>query len=125
MLVAGLGYWALIADWGGGVPVRRFLLNTVLVAAGLETIEQTSHEALEEMRRRLTVMRAPDQCAAPPILGQLDTILDAARQAGWRSALMVEGEPVRLSAGLNLAAYRIIQEAPSGPPRPVMPAACP
>lgn len=182
MLVAGLGYRALIADWGGGVPVRRFLLDTVLVAvlmvvvpwtAGytlrtrerlgvanaaaavdeerlriarelhdvvshslaviavqasaeqatlgeeapqstrrvLETIEQTSHEALEEMRRQLTVMRAPDQSVAPPTLGQLDTILDAARQAGWRSALTVEGEPVRLSAGLSLAAYRIIQEA--------------
>lgn len=78
----------------------------------LETIEQTSHEALEEMRRQLTVMRAPDHgVAVQPTLGQLDTILDAARRAGWRSALTVVGDPVRLSAGLNLAAYRIIQEA--------------
>ncbi|HET6969378.1 MAG TPA: sensor histidine kinase [Ornithinibacter sp.] len=78
----------------------------------LETIEQTSHEALEEMRRQLTVMRAADHgVAVQPTLGQLDTILDAARQAGWHCALTVVGDPVRLSAGLNLAAYRIIQEA--------------
>lgn len=78
----------------------------------LATIEQTSHEALAEMRRQLTVMRAPDPTTGPqPSLGQLDAIVDAVRQAGWRSALTVEGDPVRLSAGRSLAAYRIIQEA--------------
>lgn len=81
----------------------------------LATIEQTTREALAEMRRLMSVMRQPDQAAgslAPqPTLAQVDSVLDAARPAGWSTELDVEGDPVPLSPGVDLAAYRIVQEA--------------
>jgi len=81
----------------------------------LATIEQTTREALAEMRRLLSVMRGADGEAEPrapqPTLAHVDGILDAARLAGWSAELQVEGDPAALSPGVDLAAYRIVQEA--------------
>jgi signal transduction histidine kinase len=81
----------------------------------LATIEQTTREALAEMRRLLSVMRGADGVAEPlapqPTLAQVDGILEAARLAGLNADLHVEGDPVALSPGVDLAAYRIVQEA--------------
>jgi signal transduction histidine kinase len=81
----------------------------------LGNIEQTTREALAEMRRLVSVMRGADGVSAPtapqPTLAQVDTILTAARHAGWSADLHVEGDPAVLSPGVELTAYRIIQEA--------------
>ncbi|HVW17869.1 MAG TPA: sensor histidine kinase [Solirubrobacteraceae bacterium] len=82
-------------------------------AETLETIEGSGREALGELRRLLGVLRArgPERLAPQPGLGAVGELMDDARRAGQRVALSVEGEQVRLPVGLDLTAYRIVQEA--------------
>ena len=77
-------------------------------------IEQTGREALMEMRRLLGVLRPADQRAerAPqPGLGGLDALVERARDAGLAVEVRVEGERRELPGGIDLAAYRVVQEA--------------
>jgi signal transduction histidine kinase len=80
----------------------------------LGAIKQTARGALAEMRRLLGVLRQPedDVALAPqPGLGQVDALVEQARRAGLPIELTVEGERRELSPGLELSAYRIVQEA--------------
>ncbi|HEX8648041.1 MAG TPA: histidine kinase [Thermoleophilaceae bacterium] len=80
----------------------------------LETIENTGREALTEMRRLLGVLRRDDEGAelAPqPSLGQVRLLAQRARAAGLPVELAIEGEVRELSPGVDLAAYRVVQEA--------------
>jgi signal transduction histidine kinase len=77
----------------------------------MEAIERTGREALNEMRRLLGVLRRGDEDVAltpQPTLKRLDLI---AQQAGMRVDLTVEGEPPAIPPGLDVAAYRVVQEA--------------
>ena len=80
----------------------------------LETIERTGQTALNEMRRSLGVLRQPD-AGAPlepqPGMGDLGALVEQARQSGLTVELVTEGEPAPLPPGVDLSAYRIIQEA--------------
>jgi signal transduction histidine kinase len=79
-----------------------------------EQIERAGRDVLAELRRLLGVMRAPGRAeplAPQPGLEALDVLLDESRKAGQVVELSVEGEPRALSAGIDLAAYRIVQEA--------------
>jgi signal transduction histidine kinase len=82
--------------------------------AALETVESTGREALAEMRRMIGVLRgsdgAPDR-TPPPTLAQLDRLVDTVRAAGLDVVVQTEGEPVPLPPGLDLTAYRLVQEA--------------
>jgi signal transduction histidine kinase len=86
-------------------------------AQRLAAIGDTARTALIEMRRLLGVLRedAPANLAErrpQPGLGQLDELLDEARDASGASArLILRGPPGELDAGVELAAYRIVQEA--------------
>ncbi len=76
-------------------------------------IEQAGREALAEMRQLLGFLRAEDGPPAhgrQPGLGELGAPVERARGAGLRVAVQVEGEPRALAPGLDLAAYRILQE---------------
>jgi len=80
----------------------------------LEAIERTGRTALEEMRRSLGVLRRPDAGAplAPqPGIDALGALVEQARQSGLTVELITEGEPAPLPAGVDLSAYRIVQEA--------------
>jgi signal transduction histidine kinase len=80
----------------------------------LHSVEQTGRQALAEMRRMLGVLRTDDQGLAlmpQPGLGGLDQLLDQMRAAGLAVEAHVEGGPVMLPPGLDLSAYRIVQEA--------------
>jgi signal transduction histidine kinase len=79
----------------------------------LETIESSGREALGELRRLLGVLRARGQerLAPQPGLEALPELLEESRRGGHEIRFEVEGEPVRLSPGLELTAYRIVQEA--------------
>ncbi|MCW2701896.1 MAG: sensor histidine kinase [Blastococcus sp.] len=82
--------------------------------AALETVEAAGREALTEMRRMVGVLRSGDESpnlAPPPTLGQLDRLVENFRQAGLDVVLQQEGKPVPLPPGLDLTAYRLIQEA--------------
>jgi signal transduction histidine kinase len=77
-------------------------------------VEQTGREALNEMRRLLGMLRATDEAHAllpQPSLRHLDTLVSQVRDAGVPVDVRVEGEPVDLPPGLDLSAYRIVQEA--------------
>ena len=85
----------------------------------LASIEETSRGALREMRALLGVLREEDAPAAEqrsgaaPAPGLADLAELAARttEAGVRVGLEVSGERPELSTGLELAAYRVVQEA--------------
>jgi signal transduction histidine kinase len=80
----------------------------------LRSIRKSGVEALGEMRRMLGIMReSGDELAlAPqPTVADLDPLLEHTRAAGVAAHLAVEGTPRPLPAGLDLTAYRIVQEA--------------
>jgi signal transduction histidine kinase len=79
----------------------------------LMIIEQTGREALAEMRRLVGVLRRPEEAPAlapQPTLERVDKLVSQAREAGLPVELRVEGEPVQLPAGVDLTAYRLVQE---------------
>jgi signal transduction histidine kinase len=81
----------------------------------LAAIGDTARDALTEMRRLLGVLRADvdgDAERAPqPGLDRLDELVAGARAAGTTVQLAVRGQPVALPPGVDLTAYRIVQEA--------------
>jgi signal transduction histidine kinase len=81
----------------------------------LAAIETTSQAALTELRRLLGVLRQdsepPGSLAPVPGLADLDSLLAEVGKAGLAVQLRVEGTPSPLPAGVDLSAYRIVQEA--------------
>lgn len=79
----------------------------------LEAIGQTARDALDEMRRLLGVLREDGEAkrAPQPGLGQLDELVETARTAGTSVQLTVSGRVAPLPPGIDLCAYRIVQEA--------------
>jgi signal transduction histidine kinase len=80
----------------------------------LVTIEQAGREALGEMRRLLEMMRRDDEevaLAPQPSLAHIEALVEKVRAAGLPVELHVEGRPVALPPGVDLSAYRIVQEA--------------
>jgi signal transduction histidine kinase len=79
----------------------------------LETIEQIGRGALTEMRRLVGMLRsdADDPLAPQPGLDDLTTLVTQVREAGLPVELRIEGERRLLPVGLDLSAYRIVQEA--------------
>jgi signal transduction histidine kinase len=128
----------VVAHTMGVIAVQAGVANYVIntqpeeAARALASIEQTSRSALHEMRALLGVLRdEPDARAAgatvaagatgagrhdigltpAPGLADLDNLLQRSADAGVRAQVTIVGDPVALPAGLDLAAYRVIQEA--------------
>ncbi|WP_460070428.1 sensor histidine kinase [Streptomyces sp. YKOK-I1] len=86
-------------------------------AETLRIIAESGRDALGELRRLLAVIGADDTphgdapLAPQPGLAELDALLERFRAAGPTVALHTEGDPSGLSQGLQLAVYRIVQEA--------------
>jgi signal transduction histidine kinase len=81
--------------------------------APLLAVEQTGRQALGELRRLLGILRAdePEPALRPqPGLADLEELVAQARDAGLPVELVIEGAPAPLPAGVDLAAYRIVQE---------------
>jgi signal transduction histidine kinase len=102
----------MVVQAGGA---RRILdRDPARAAAAAEQIERTGREAMAEMRHLLGLLN-PDErhavLAPQPSLSQLDALVARAREAGLPATLQVEGRKRPLPAGLDLAAYRIAQEA--------------
>jgi signal transduction histidine kinase len=80
----------------------------------LHRIQATSREALREMRRLLKIVRAPestdDDLSPQPRLDQLDRLVEAAGDEP-RVELRVDGARREVPPGVDLSAYRIVQEA--------------
>jgi signal transduction histidine kinase len=81
----------------------------------LVAVEATSRQALVEMRRLLGVLRqeaeARGSLAPAPGLAEVEALAADVARAGVRVEVRIEGVPADLPAGLDLSAYRIVQEA--------------
>jgi signal transduction histidine kinase len=85
------------------------------VGKALAAIEATSRAALTELRRLLGVLRqdSEPQASLTPVpgLANLEGLLAEVAKTGLAVKLRVEGRPAPLPTGLDLSAYRIVQEA--------------
>jgi signal transduction histidine kinase len=79
----------------------------------LRGVEQAGRAALSEMRRLLAVMRRDgdsDELAPQPGLDRLDSLVSDIGRAGLPVEVHLDGEPFPLPRGIDLSAYRIVQE---------------
>ncbi len=81
----------------------------------LRRVQDTGRQSLAEMRRLLGVLRTPEAdratTAPQPSLRRLPDLVGEAADMGLRVDMTTEGLPVDLPPGLDLAAYRIVQES--------------
>jgi signal transduction histidine kinase len=86
-----------------------------LAGRTFDGIASTGRQALVEMRRLLGILRAGADPAAPtapqPGLAAVPDLVRQVRAAGLPVDVTVEGEPAHLAPGVDLSAYRIVQEA--------------
>jgi signal transduction histidine kinase len=81
--------------------------------ATLSSIEQSGRQALAEARRLLGVLRQGDDhdgLEPQPGVARVGELIEQVRRAGLAVELEIEGEPVELPAGIDLCAYRVVQE---------------
>ncbi|HYA00716.1 MAG TPA: sensor histidine kinase [Candidatus Binatia bacterium] len=84
-------------------------------AEALEVIQRTGREALDNLRRVVGVLRRDEEQRADrepqPGLDQLETLVDQVRHAGMPVDLEVSGARRALPGGIELSAYRVVQES--------------
>ncbi len=97
-----------------GVAVHVLADRPDAAAEALQTIKTASKEGLRELRAILNVLRQADEAdptQPAPGLAQLPALIDGAARAGLDTTLAVTGPERPLTAAVDLAAYRIIQES--------------
>ncbi len=93
---------------------RTMHADPAAAVEAIDAIEATGTQALAEMRRLVGVLRIAEDgvdLAPSPSLRHLDDLVERVRTAGLPVTLVVEGTPVALPPGIDLSAYRIVQEA--------------
>jgi signal transduction histidine kinase len=95
--------------------VRRLLLPAqVRERESLLSVEQTGRDAMAEMRRLVGLLK-DDDASAPyspqPGMRSLDSLVATVREAGLPVDLAVEGERHDLAPGVDLTAFRVVQES--------------
>jgi signal transduction histidine kinase len=96
--------------------VRRLLRDDqTREREALQSVEQIGRQALSEMRRMLGVMRTGEEQPAAtltpqPGLEHLDRLIKQVEEAGLPVQLRIEGDRIPLSPGVDVSAYRIVQE---------------
>ncbi len=102
-----------------GVARQTFDQQPGRAQAVLTQIEEVGRQGMGELRRLLQVLRTeagpgqdPAELLAPlPGLGHLDVLVARLRRIGLQVALVIEGQPRELPPGVDLSAYRIVQES--------------
>jgi signal transduction histidine kinase len=94
---------------------RKLLADEPAAAReAFDVIEQVSEQALTEMRRLLGLLRAGDDelaLAPQPSIARIDELVGGLKASGLPVEVTIEGDPVPLPAGVDVSAYRIVQEA--------------
>ena len=110
-----------------GAAEQMLETDPAAARAPLSAVRQTGQGALAEMRRLLGLLRdgdAPEATAPQPTLGELPALINQLQGAGMPVTLTVTGDLASLPDGVQLCAYRIVQEAltnclkHAGVPRP-------
>lgn len=99
----------IVIQAGGGL--RALESRPADARAALEAIDATGRQALTDMRRMLGILGDSTTPEPVPGLDRLGDLLEKVRSAGLAVELSIEGERRALDPGLELSAYRIIQEA--------------
>jgi signal transduction histidine kinase len=99
---------SLLAVHAGALEVRRDAAPAERAAAGV--IRQCAHDALEDLRTLIGLVRAPADDRPQPTLGDVPALVEQSRSTGTEVGLTVEGDP-SVPPPLGRHAYRIVQEA--------------
>jgi signal transduction histidine kinase len=96
------------------VPRALAIGDGARAGAALAAVEETGRDALAEMRRLLGVLRRDGDgpaLAPQPGLGRLEVLAQRMREQGLDVGLRVEGEERPLAPGVDLTAYRVLEDA--------------
>jgi signal transduction histidine kinase len=88
--------------------------DTARASESLAVIEETGRHALMEMRRLLGVLRREGEQAAlapQPGLGRVEALVERRRERGLDVDLRIEGDRRELAPGVDLTAYRVLEDA--------------
>ncbi|WP_223773794.1 sensor histidine kinase [Streptomyces sp. 135] len=111
MIAHSIGVIAIQA----GVGSRVIDTQPAEARNALTIVEATSRETLAGLRRTLVALRRPTgpgrRAGAPGPRPRLDRLVASTRDAGVRAAVRLRGEQRPLPADIDLAAFRILQEA--------------
>ena len=80
----------------------------------VRAVQETGRQALVEMKRLVGMLREDDDeigLAPQPGMADLDRLVKQVREAGLPVEVRIEGEPRTLPLGVDLSAYRVVQEA--------------
>ena len=112
---------AVVANSVSAMVVQAEMVPRVLAAGepqraeqAFAAIEETGRDALVEMRRLLGVLRRDGdrpELAPQPGLGRLEALVERAREGGIDVTVREEGDTRPLAPGIDLTAYRIVQDA--------------
>ena len=112
---------ALVANGVSAMVVQAQAVPRALDAGGpaqaataLAAVEDTGRDALSEMRRLLGVLRRDGdalELAPQPGLGRVEALVERNRERGLGVALRIEGERRSLPPGIDLTAYRVVEDA--------------
>ena len=95
-----------------GAARQHLGLDPVRARQPLLVVEDVGRQALDELHRLLQVLRRPDDLTTPPAgLAQLDQLVEHVRRSGLDVQVQITGEHRDLAPGLDLTAYRVLQEA--------------
>jgi signal transduction histidine kinase len=100
-----------------GAARRAAGRDPALAGQAFRAVETSGREALVEIRSLLGVLRREDEelaLAPQPSLRHVGTLVQRMRAAGLATDFAVEGEQRELPVGLDLTAYRVVQEALGG-----------
>jgi signal transduction histidine kinase len=96
------------------VPIALAAGDSARASRALGVIEEAGRDALAEMRRLLGVLRRDGEAPAlapQPGLGRLEVLVERLREAGMDVQLRVIGVERPLSTGVDLTAYRVLEDA--------------
>ncbi|WP_406194052.1 histidine kinase [Kitasatospora sp. NBC_01560] len=104
-----------LANAQAGIAVHLLDTHPAQAREMLSHLTDATGSALQELRATVGLLRRADDPEAPlepaPGLGRLPELINSFERAGLPVRLTVEGEPRPLSAGVDLTAYRILQES--------------
>lgn len=94
--------------------LRRSLPSDDPTAKEIKSIEGDARQALSDMRRLVAITNdtgGVNRLSPPPGLAEISGLIESMRKAGYTVETEIEELPDNLNAGVQLAAYRVIQEA--------------
>jgi signal transduction histidine kinase len=108
-----VGHGLAVINMQAGVALHVLERRPEQAAHALQAIKQTSKDALEDLRATLAVFRQREPAARRPEPGleQLEGLVAAMREGGLEVDVVMAGQPPKLPAAVDVAAYRIVQES--------------